>query len=398
MRIQSKHLFSIKIVAVVLLSLPAAWLFIKGFYFSAMLALVVIIALSVSLYHDRKKLIGRMERMIGGIRHSDFTTRFVEGAPGDELSRLMHEMDEALEVFRKRLNDSMMEEAEVKAWQKLISVLTHEIMNSIAPIISLSETLSEETGSEIDPERYQVMKKAMETIHRRSKGLLTFVENYRKLTRLPQPVKQPIVLINLIESIQQLISPAGIRFIHSVYPPQLILNADKEMVEQLLINLLKNAHEACQGAPDKKIELKAEMVGDTVHLTISDNGQGISPEALDKIFIPFYSTKTGGSGIGLSLCRQIVSRHKGKISAQSDAKARFLKLSSPIKSIVLTKTNERDRRRIIQLGASSLRLERGGYDMILDPSQTNRVPYVFYGYTHKNQNIWNYVLLKHFGC
>ena len=329
MRIQSKHLFSIKIVAVVLLSLPAAWLFLKGFFFSAVLVLLVIIALSVSLYHDRKKLIGRMERMIGGIRHSDFTTRFVEGAPGDELSRLMNEMDEALEVFRKRLNDSMMEEAEVKAWQKLISVLTHEIMNSIAPIISLSETLSEETGSEIDPERYQVMKKAMETIHRRSKGLLTFVENYRKLTRLPQPVKQPIVLINLIESIQQLISPAGIRFIYSVYPPLLILNADKEMVEQLLINLLKNAHEACQGAPDKKIELKAEMVGDTVHLTISDNGQGISPEALDKIFIPFYSTKTGGSGIGLSLCRQIVSRHKGKISAQSDAKGTVFKIEFP---------------------------------------------------------------------
>ena len=174
MRIQSKHLFSIKIVR---------WCFCrfrlhgssKGFFFSAVLVLLVLIALSVSLYHDRKKLIGRMERMIGGIRHSDFTTRFVEGAPGDELSRLMNEMDEALEVFRKRLNDSMMEEAEVKAWQKLISVLTHEIMNSIAPIISLSETLSEDTGSETDPERYQVMQKAMETIHRK-KGLLTFVK------------------------------------------------------------------------------------------------------------------------------------------------------------------------------------------------------------------------------
>ena len=101
------------------------------------------------------------------------------------------------------------------------------------------------------------------------------------------------------------------------------------MVEQLLINLLKNAHEACQGAPDKKIELKAEMVGDTVHLTITDNGQGISPEALDKIFIPFYSTKTGGSGIGLSLCRQIVSRHKGKISAQSDVKGTVFKIEFP---------------------------------------------------------------------
>src|SRR5690554_4933605 len=359
MRIRSKHLFSIKIIALALLSLPAAWLFLKGFYFSAVLLLLVMIALSVSLYQDRKKLIGRMERMIGGIRHSDFSTRFVDEAPGDELSRLMEEMDEALEVFRKRLNDSMMEEAEVKAWQKLISVLTHEIMNSIAPIISLSETLSEDAGKEpvensgkeaienagaeaienvgtgpvenreIDPERYRIMQHAMETIHRRSKGLLTFVENYRKLTRLPQPVKQPILLDNLIETIQQLITPGGIRFTYSVYPSRLILNADKEMVEQLLINLLKNAHEACEGITDKKVELKAEMVGDAVHLTVKDNGQGISPEAMDKVFIPFYSTKTGGSGIGLSLCRQIVARHKGKISVQSDKRGTVFKIEFP---------------------------------------------------------------------
>src|SRR5690554_3463341 len=351
MRIRSKHLFSIKIIALALLSLPAAWLFLKGFYFSAVLLLLVMIALSVSLYQDRKKLIGRMERMIGGIRHSDFSTRFVDEAPGDELSRLMQEMDEALEVFRKRLNDSMMEEAEVKAWQKLISVLTHEIMNSIAPIISLSETLSEDAGkepvennetesdestgtgpvenSEIDPEQYRIMQQAMETIHRRSKGLLTFVENYRKLTRLPQPVKQPILLDNLIETIQQLITPGGIRFTYSVYPSRLILNADKEMVEQLLINLLKNAHEACEGMRDKKVELKAEMVGDAVHLTVKDNGQGISPEAMDKVFIPFYSTKTGGSGIGLSLCRQIVARHKGKISVQSDKRGTVFKIEFP---------------------------------------------------------------------
>ena len=367
MRIRSKHLFSIKIIALVVLSLPAAWLFLKGFYFSAVLLLLAMIALSVSLYQDRKKLIGRMERMIGGIRHSDFSTRFVDEAPGDELSRLMQEMDEALEVFRKRLNDSMMEEAEVKAWQKLISVLTHEIMNSIAPIISLSETLSEDVGKEpvensgkeaienagaeaienagkeaienvgtgpvenreIDPERYRIMQQAMETIHRRSKGLLTFVENYRKLTRLPQPVKQPILLDNLIETIQQLITPGGIRFTYSVYPSRLILNADKEMVEQLLINLLKNAHEACEGMTDKKVELKAEMVGDTVHLTVKDNGQGISPEAMDKVFIPFYSTKTGGSGIGLSLCRQIVARHKGKISVQSDKRGTVFKIEFP---------------------------------------------------------------------
>lgn len=334
MRIQSKYRFLLKVILLVLLSLPSTWLFMEKFYFSAVLLLIVIIALALSLYQDRKKLIGRMERMIGSIRHADFSTRFVNNAPGDELGRLMQEMDEALETFRKRTNDSMMEEAEVKAWQKLISVLTHEIMNSIAPIISLSETLSEPEGSSTieEPdkeERYRIMQQAMETIHRRSKGLLSFVENYRKLTRLPTPVKQPIPLNNLFKSIQHLVAPAGIAFSYSVYPTQLILNADKEMMEQLLINLLKNANEACDGMTEKRIELKAEMVGETVQLTVSDNGQGISPEAMDKIFIPFYSTKASGSGIGLSLCRQIVTRHKGKISVYSDARGTLFKIEFP---------------------------------------------------------------------
>src|SRR5690554_7070818 len=319
MQIRSKHLFSIKIIALALLSLPAAWLFLKGFYFSAVLLLLVMIALSVSLYRDRNNLIGRMGRMIGGIRHSDFSTRFVDEAPGDELSRLMEEMDEALEVFRKRLNDSMVEEAENKAWQKLISVLTHEIMNSIAPIISLSETLAErEVDKENETEEYKIMKQALETIHRRSRGLLSFVENYRKLTRLPQPVLHPIVLKPMLTSLQQLTSSYGIAFTFDVYPEQMILKADKGMVEQLLLNLLKNAKQACEGIENSAIEVKAEKVGNSIKISVSDNGQGIVPEARDKIFIPFYSTKAKGSGIGLSLCKQIVLRHGGKMSLNSD--------------------------------------------------------------------------------
>ncbi|NLX67683.1 MAG: HAMP domain-containing histidine kinase, partial [Bacteroidales bacterium] len=292
--------------------------------------LMGIIILAVSLYYDRKNLIERMGRMIGGIRHSDFSSHFPSNRSNDELNLLMREMNEALETFRIRTHDSVMEEAETKAWQKLISVLTHEIMNSIAPIISLSETLSEQEAlEEMDPKKYHIMQQAMETIHRRSKGLLSFVENYRTLTRLPQPVKQPLRMGTLLESIQQLTAANGINFSFTVYPTQLILNADKTMVEQLLINLLKNAHEACNGLSEKKIEIKAEMVGDKIELTVSDNGQGISPEAIDKIFIPFYSTKSNGSGIGLSLCRQIVVRHRGKISVQSDKTGTHFKIEFP---------------------------------------------------------------------
>ena len=331
MKIKSKHIFFLKIAVIVLLSLGGAWLFWNGFYFSTLFILIGIVAIAVSLYYDRKKLIERMGRMIGGIRNADYTTHFNTSHSNDELDRLMEEMNEALEMFRTRTQDSMVEEAENKAWQKLISVLTHEIMNSIAPIISLSETLAErEVDKENETEEYKIMKQALETIHRRSRGLLSFVENYRKLTRLPQPTLQPIALKPMLTSLQQLTSPNGIDFSYEVYPEQLILNADKGMVEQLLLNLLKNAMEACEGIKEPKIEVRAEKIGDNIRITVSDNGHGISTEVQDKIFIPFYSTKAHGSGIGLSLCRQIVIRHKGKISVQSDSKRTNFKIEFPL--------------------------------------------------------------------
>lgn len=319
MKIKSKHKFLLKVTAIVLLSLAGVWLFWSQLYFSALFMLFGVVGFAISLYYDRKKLIEKMERMIGGIRNADFTTHFRTSRSDDELDNLMAEMNEALEMFRERTHDSMVEEAEAAAWQKLISVLTHEIMNSIAPIISLSETLAErEMDKEEESEEYKIMKQAMEAIHRRSVGLLSFVENYRKLTRLPQPVMQPIALKSLLKSLQQLTSSYGIAFSFNVYPEQLILNADKGMVEQLLLNLLKNAKEACEGIENPAISVIAEKVGNIIKISVSDNGQCIVPEARDKIFIPFYSTKAKGSGIGLSLCKQIVLRHGGKISLNSD--------------------------------------------------------------------------------
>ncbi len=274
---------------------------------------------AVSIYYDRKRLFGRVEHLISSIQYEDFSTHFVINDKKDELSQLSKEMNEALEAFRNRSADAMMGETEAMAWQKLISVLTHEIMNSITPIISLSETLSEQAQiAEASEDNYKIMLQAMETIHRRSEGLLIFIENYRKLTRLPQPVVHPFALKTLFVSLQQLLASNNIVFTYSIYPEQLILNADKGMVEQVLINLLKNAHEACQNKENSKIDVKANKIGDEIHISVSDNGQGILPEVIEKVFIPFYSTKTNGSGIGLSICQQIMIRHKGKLMVQSD--------------------------------------------------------------------------------
>lgn len=274
---------------------------------------------AASIYYDRKRLFGRVEHLISSIQYEDFSTHFVINNKKDELSQLSKEMNEALEAFRNRSADAMMGETEAMAWQKLISVLTHEIMNSITPIISLSETLSEQAEiAKLNEENYKIMLQAMETIHRRSEGLLIFIENYRKLTRLPQPVVHPFALKTLFVSLQQLLASNNIVFTYSIYPEQLILNADKGMVEQVLINLLKNAHEACQNKENSKIDVKANKIGDEIHISVSDNGQGILPEVIEKVFIPFYSTKTNGSGIGLSICQQIMIRHKGKLMVQSD--------------------------------------------------------------------------------
>jgi signal transduction histidine kinase len=331
MKIPSRYLFIAKIAAILLLSLTTVWLFLHALYFSSLLMLIVILALSFSLYHDRTKLISRMERMISGIRNADYSFHYPQNSPDQELNRLSKEMDDALQLFRDRAQHAYMEEAETEAWQKLISVLTHEIMNSIAPIISLSETLGKEGEATYqNEEECQNMRRAMQTIHRRSAGLLTFVENYRKLTRIPQPMMQPIRAADLLRSLQQLVETDMIRFSFSCYPEQLVFHADRNMVDQMLINLLRNAAEATEMRPDPVIQVDARQVGSEVRITVTDNGTGISPEAIDKVFIPFYSTKTNGSGIGLSLCRQMMIHHKGRIIASSDEQGTRFTLFFPV--------------------------------------------------------------------
>jgi signal transduction histidine kinase len=321
----------IRIAAIVLLSLSAAWLFLHTLYFSTLLVLIVIMVVSISLYHDRRRLITRMEQMISGIRHADYSFHYPQNSSEEELNRLSKEMDEALQQFREQAQHAYMDEAETEAWQKLISVLTHEIMNSIAPIISLSETLGkEEALSFQSDEEFRNMQRAMQTIHRRSAGLLTFVENYRKLTRIPQPVMQPIRVADLFKSLQQLVEADQICFAYSCYPEQLVFRADRNMVDQMLINLLRNANEATAQIPVPQIQIDARQEGDSVRITVTDNGCGISAEAMGKVFIPFYSTKSGGSGIGLSLCRQMMLLHKGTISVSSNGEGTRITLQFPL--------------------------------------------------------------------
>lgn len=213
---------------------------------------------------------------------------------------------------------SVLERNEMEAWQKLIRVLTHEIMNSITPIISLSETLSERgIPKQPNEKEYSIMLQAMQTIHRRSKGLLDFVENYRRLTRIPTPVRSNISITELCMDLKKLFPEEYIHF--EIASSELSLYIDRAQIEQVLINLLKNAREACSKQSDKniRVEIATSPAGNKI-LTVADNGEGILPDVLDKIFVPFFTTKTTGSGIGLSLCKQIMTLHEGSINVKSE--------------------------------------------------------------------------------
>ena len=214
---------------------------------------------------------------------------------------------------------SILEENEVEAWQKLVRVLTHEIMNSITPIISLSDTLCERAILQgMDEEN--LMLQGMKTIHRRSKGLMNFVENYRKLSRLSLPVLVPVKVGELLGDIKKLFSSSKVRYIYKVEDENRKLMIDRSQIEQVLINLLKNASEACENSSDPEVVIETTYQEEKhiFQLSVTDNGCGILPEVVDRIFIPFFTTKPAGTGIGLSLCKQIVTMHGGSIRVKSE--------------------------------------------------------------------------------
>ncbi len=226
---------------------------------------------------------------------------------------------------------SELEEKEMEAWQNLIRVLTHEIMNSVTPIASLTATVNDlltppsgnqEPVKETSAETMDDVRGALQTIQKRSEGLLHFVEAYRKLTRIPKPQFQIFPVTELFARVGQLmraqIADKAIRFCSNVDPESLELTADPELIEQVLINLLLNAIQAVEDQVDARIELAARMdERGRIIIQVADNGPGIIEEALEKVFIPFFTTKPGGSGIGLSLSRQIMRLHRGTISVHS---------------------------------------------------------------------------------
>ncbi len=222
--------------------------------------------------------------------------------------------------------DEALDETESKAWQKLLSVMTHEIMNSIAPISSLADTLKNRlqhsADGEYDPYIFDDLQVGIETIRKRSEGLLKFAETYRNLNKITTLNLRKVYVRELFGNIHQLMQPTfqqkNIEVEVIIKDPELSLQADPALLEQVLINLVVNAIEAIKDQEEPRIVLSASAsTNNKAILRVADNGVGIPSELLDKIFVPFFSTRKNGSGIGLSLCKQIVMLHKGNIQVQS---------------------------------------------------------------------------------
>lgn len=359
------------IIVIFLLSISSCLLYQRQLWFSTTVCILLLIGVGIHLYRIQFKQIALLRQLTDGLRYNDITQNLHPPFKNKMMDEWAQELSNALKDFRGKLLaeeikhqyyenllnkvdtavlvtdvtghiewmnqaavthlatqskkqrlislkniHSVLERNEMEAWQKLIRVLTHEIMNSITPIISLSETLSERGIPEsLGEKEYSIMLQAMQTIHRRSKGLLGFVENYRRLTRIPTPVRTKVSVAELFTDLKKLFPE---EYIHFEMPASdLYLYADRAQIEQVLINLLKNARETCERKADKEIQIKFFSKGNPT-LAISDNGEGILPTVLDKIFVPFFTTKTSGSGIGLSLCKQIMALHDGSINVKSE--------------------------------------------------------------------------------
>jgi two-component system nitrogen regulation sensor histidine kinase NtrY len=268
-----------------------------------------------------------------GMHTGDQLTKNLTRGGGEILLSLYHSQIKLKQetVHIVALNDitHQMEEQEILSWKKLIRVINHEIMNSMTPIITLSMAIrkkldAQNSGETPEPQKQVALHDAIHSasiIEERSSGLVQFIERYKKLTGLPPMKIQRFPAGELISKIEQLFGEEfqdqGIRFLR---PPEcrIELEADRHMLEQVLINLVRNSVDALQKTEIPEIELSCYREGDKhICLSVRDNGEGIPEDKLEQVFIPFFTTRETGSGIGLSLCRQIIRSHQGRTHIES---------------------------------------------------------------------------------
>jgi two-component system, NtrC family, nitrogen regulation sensor histidine kinase NtrY len=220
-----------------------------------------------------------------------------------------------------------MQQKEVEAWQNLTRVLRHEIMNSLTPILSLIGTMKHIVDKELpatanDNGAKGDLQEALQTLESRGIGMINFVDGYRSFTSIPSPSFSEVNMVPFVSQMMNLLQPemiaANISFMMQNKAGDQLIEADAEQLSMVLINLIKNAKEALEHTINPSINIQVSARNQWLLIEVTDNGPGIEPEAMEDIFIPFFTTKENGSGIGLSLSRQIIQQHGGAIKVYSE--------------------------------------------------------------------------------
>lgn len=236
---------------------------------------------------------------------------------------------EEMKIFSFHDISKQINRSEVEAWQKLIKILRHEMINSISPIkissvsmLHLVEEQLQNGHNKFSEESLENLQTGLQTIYKRSSGLSDFVETYRSLTKIPDPQLQQIEVKEIFNDMyhlyKQILVREKIDFRHTAEPETLKLITDEKLLQQVLVNLVKNATEAMKTNSSKKLRLEAFEKDHAIIIKLKDNGTGMSPEEMEQAFVPFYTTKEKGSGIGLSLSRQLVQKLNGQMQLHSE--------------------------------------------------------------------------------
>ncbi len=263
---------------------------------------ILIIAVVATAFLVREKDRRKVEYMLDAFEDDELNFRFKEN---NAFNKTLNRIRWIFERQRQR--------NEQESWTKLIRVLTHEIMNTVSPIASLSEML-ENYAEQPDNEHKIDIKAGLKTISSSSKDLIEFVEKYRQLTGVARPIKKAVLVNELIARVinltSQECSSSGITCSYSSSNDDILIYADQGLISQIIINLIKNAKEAHATAITITSRLDQDV--QTI-IEVSNNGEAITTESMEQIFVPFYTTKPKGSGIGLSLSRQIMNQHNGSL-------------------------------------------------------------------------------------